>query len=53
MGRAAPARVLTPLSQRLKGSTMNKGIALLNNPYLIAVVTGLFVFGFARRLIGR
>lgn len=32
---------------------MNKAIALLNNRVLIAVVTGLFVLGFARRFVGR
>lgn len=32
---------------------MNKVVSLLNNPYLVAVVTGLFVFGFARRFVGR
>ncbi len=30
---------------------MDKIIKALNNPYLIAVVTGLFVFGLARRFI--
>lgn len=32
---------------------MNKVIGTLNNRYLIAVVTGLFVLGFARRFVGR
>ena len=30
---------------------MDKIVKTLNNPYLIAVVTGLFVFGLARRFI--
>lgn len=30
---------------------MDKIVKALNNPYLIAVVTGLFVFGLARRFI--
>jgi hypothetical protein len=32
---------------------MNKAVALLNNPYLVAIVTGLFVFGIARRFLHR
>ena len=30
---------------------MDKIVKALNSPYLIAVVTGLFVFGLARRFI--
>jgi hypothetical protein len=32
---------------------MDKLVKTLNNPYLIAVVTGLFVFGFVRRFVNR
>jgi hypothetical protein len=32
---------------------MNKVVNVLNNRMLIAVVTGLFVFGFVRRFVGR
>lgn len=32
---------------------MNKVVSTLNNPYLVAAVTGLFVFGFVRRFVGR
>jgi len=32
---------------------MDKVVKLLNNPYLVAVVTGLFVFGLVRRFAGR
>jgi hypothetical protein len=32
---------------------MNKVVNVLNNRMLVAVVTGLFVFGFVRRFVGR
>lgn len=32
---------------------MDRVISALNNRYLIAVMVGLFVLGFARRLIAR
>lgn len=32
---------------------MNKVVSTLNNPYLIAVVTGLFVWGFVSRFVRR
>lgn len=32
---------------------MNKVVNLLNNRILIAVITGLFLLGFARRFISR
>ena len=42
------------MTDRKKGSEIvNKAVKTLNNPYLVAVVTGLFVFGFVRRFVGR
>jgi hypothetical protein len=32
---------------------MNSVVNLLNNKWLVAAVTGLFVLGFARRFVGR
>jgi hypothetical protein len=32
---------------------MNKIVNLLNNRILIAVIAGLFVLGFAKRIFGR
>lgn len=32
---------------------MDRVITFLNNKYLVAVVCGLFVLGFARRFVGR
>lgn len=30
---------------------MRKVVSTLNNPYLVAAVTGLFVLGFAKRFV--
>lgn len=32
---------------------MNKVVRTLNNPLLVAAVTGLFVLGFVKRVAGR
>ncbi len=32
---------------------MNRVVGFLTNRYLVAVVTGLFVLGFVKRLAGR
>lgn len=32
---------------------MNRLVSALNNRYLLAVIAGLFVFGFVRRIAGR
>lgn len=32
---------------------MNRVVNALNNKYLIAVIAGLFVLGFAKRISGR
>lgn len=32
---------------------MNAIVKFLNNPYLVAIVTGLFVYGFVRRFAHR
>lgn len=32
---------------------MNKIVTSLNKPWLVAIVTGLFVLSFARRFVGR
>lgn len=32
---------------------MNRAIAFLNNKYLVAILVGLFLLGFARKFAGR
>lgn len=32
---------------------MNRVVSALNNKYLLAVIAGLFVLGFAKRIAGR